>query len=91
MELLRSVKKKVKDILRTFSVKPINEETFFVGEGCKLVLDSIKRVSSQISFELPSALELLHIAREKYINGDTVISEEILPMYLTEESNWVKS
>ena len=74
-----------------FNPNKYDEETFFVGEGCKLVLDSIKRVSSQISFELPSALELLHIAREKHKSRDTVVSEEILPMYLTEESNWVKS
>ena len=74
-----------------FNPNKYDEETFFAGEGCKLVLDSIKRVSSQISFELPSALELLHIAREKYKSRDTVVSEEILPMYLTEESNWVKS
>ena len=74
-----------------FNPSKYDEETFFVGEGCKLVLDSIQKVSSQISFELPSALELLYIAREKYASEDTVISEKILPIYLTEESNWVKS
>jgi len=68
-----------------------DEETFFVGEGCRLVLDLIKTVSNQIRFELPSALELLHIAKVKYEKNDTVISEQILPTYLTEESNWVKS
>jgi len=74
-----------------FNPNKYDEETFFVGEGCKLVLDSIKKVSNQISFELPSASELLYIAREKHASKDTVISEKILPIYLTEESNWVKS
>jgi|TARA_X000001036_G_scaffold419346_1_gene439098 tRNA A37 threonylcarbamoyladenosine modification protein TsaB len=74
-----------------FNPSKYDEETFFVGEGCKLVLDSIKKVSNQISFELPSASELLYIAREKHASKDTVISEKILPIYLTEESNWVKS
>jgi len=77
--------------INAFNPKKYDKETFFVGEGCKLVLDSIKQVSSLISFELPSALELLHIAREKHASKDTVISEQILPMYLTEESHWVKS
>ena len=74
-----------------FNPDNYDEETFFVGEGCELVLDSIKKVSSLISFELPSALELLHIAKEKHSRKDTVTSEKILPLYLTEDSNWVKS
>ena len=60
-------------------------------ERVKSVLNSIKKVSSRVSFELPSALELLHMAKEKHLSKDTVVSEQILPLYLTEESNWVKS
>ena len=75
----------------SFNPKKYNKETFFIGEGCRLVLDSIKEVSSLISFDLPSALELLNIAKEKYSRKDTVTSEQILPLYLTEETNWVKS
>ena len=75
----------------TFNPGKYDKETFFIGEGCRLVLDSIKEVSSLISFELPSALELLYIAKDKYLQEDTVASEQILPLYLTEESNWVKS
>ena len=74
-----------------FNPNKYDKETFFIGEGCKLVLDSIKKVSSRVSFELPSALELLHMAKEKHLSKDTVVSEQILPLYLTEESNWVKS
>ena len=74
-----------------FNPEKYDKETFFIGEGCRLVLDSIKEVSSLISFELPSALELLYIAKEKYLQEETVTSEQILPLYLTEESNWVKS
>jgi len=73
-----------------FNPGKYNKETFFIGEGCRLVLDSIKEVSNLISFELPSALELLYIAKEKHSRKDTVVSEQILPLYLTEESNWVK-
>jgi len=75
----------------TFNPGKYDKETFFIGEGCRLVLDSIKEVSSLISFELPSALELLYIAKDKYLQKDTVAPEQILPLYLTEESNWVKS
>ena len=74
-----------------FNTKKYDKETFFIGEGCRLVLDSIKEVSSLISFELPSALELLYMAKEKHSQKETVTSEKILPLYLTEESNWVKS
>ena len=74
-----------------FNPEKYDKETFFIGEGCRLVLDSIKEVSSLISFELPSALELLYMAKEKYLQKETVTSEQILPLYLTEESNWVKS
>ena len=73
-----------------FNPGKYNKETFFIGEGCRLVLDSIKEVSNLISFELPSALELLYIAKDKHSRKDTVASEQILPLYLTEESNWVK-
>jgi len=74
-----------------FNPEKYDKETFFIGGGCRLVLDSIKEVSSLISFELPSALELLYMAKEKHSRKDTVASEQILPLYLTEESNWVKS
>ena len=74
-----------------FNPEKYDEETFFIGEGCRLILDSIKEVSSLISFELPSALELLYMAKDKHSRKDTVASEQILPLYLTEESNWVKS
>ena len=73
-----------------FNPGKYDKETFFTGEGCRLVLDSIKEVSNLISFELPSALELLYIAKDKHSRKDTVASEQILPLYLTEESNWVK-
>ena len=68
-----------------------DEETFFVGEGCRLVQDLIETVSNQIRIDMPSALELLNIAKAKHGENETVISEQILPIYLTEESNWVKS
>ena len=77
--------------ISAFNQKKYDKETFFIGEGGRLVLDSINKVSSQISFELPSALELLQMAKEKHASEDTVTSEQILPLYLTEESNWVKS
>ena len=74
-----------------FNPEKYDKETFFIGEGCRLILDSIKEVSSLISFEFPSALELLYMAKDKHSRKDTVASEQILPLYLTEESNWVKS
>ena len=77
--------------ISAFNQKKYDKETFFVGAGCRLVLDSLKKVSSKISFELPSALELLQMAKEKHLSKDTVAPEQILPLYLTEESNWVKS
>tara|TARA_B100001029_G_scaffold31396_1_gene23443 strand:- start:144 stop:746 length:603 start_codon:yes stop_codon:yes gene_type:complete len=74
-----------------FNPHDYDEHTFFVGEGCKLVLDSIKSVSNLISYEHPSAMELLNIAKERLKNNETVTSEKILPVYLTEESEWSKS
>ena len=73
------------------SLEDYDENTFFAGEGCKLVLDSIKSVSNLISYEHPSALELLNIAKDRLTNNETVTSEKILPVYLTEESEWSKS
>jgi len=77
--------------LDAFNPHDYDEHTFFVGEGCKLVLDSIKSASNLISYEHPSALELLNIAKERLKNNETVTSEKILPVYLTEESEWSKS
>ena len=74
-----------------FNPDNYDEETFFVGEGCRLVQDLIETVSNQIRIDMPSALELLNIAKAKHGENETVISEQILPIYLTEESNWVKS
>ncbi len=74
-----------------FNPRDYNEHTFFAGEGCKLVVDSIKSVSNLISYQHPSALELLNIAKERLKNNEIVTSEKILPVYLTEESKWIKS
>ena len=49
------------------------------------------KYDNQIRIDMPSALELLNIAKAKHGENETVISEQILPIYLTEESNWVKS
>ncbi len=87
---LRSSELKSIDV-DTFNPHDYDEHTFFVGEGCNLVLDLIKSVSNLISYEHPSALELLNIAKERLKNNETVASENILPVYLNEESEWSKS
>lgn len=74
-----------------FNPLDYDEHTFFVGEGCKLVLDQIKSVSNLISCEHPSALELLNIAKERLENNEIVAPEKILPIYLNAESEWSKS
>ncbi len=59
-----------------------DEETFFVGEGCRLVSGLIQTVSNKMRFELPSALELLQIAKEKFDKKETVNCEEMLIPFL---------
>ena len=77
--------------IESFNPVKYDESTYFVGPGCELVEQSISSVSKHIYSDLPSAEELLELAKEKHEKKEIVIPEQLLPLYLSEESNWTKS
>ena len=66
-------------------------DTFFVGDGCQLVQDKLKGLNSLIYPHYPNALDLLTIAKKKFIQGETVGPEELLPIYISGEEHWQKA
>ena len=68
-----------------------NKETFFVGSGCKLIRQEIEDLSENIFDEFPNARDLLSISIQKYLDGIFLKPEELLPVYLTDETYWKTS
>lgn len=77
--------------VKAFKVSGYEENTFFVGDGCDLVLEELNKISPNISLTLPSAEDLLSIAIEKYKNNELLEPAELLPIYLFGEEQWKKA
>ena len=74
-----------------FDISEFTSDTFFVGGGCELVKDKLKGLNSLIYPHYPNALDLLSIAKKKFLQGETVGPEELLPIYISGEEHWQKA
>ena len=74
-----------------FKLSAYQENTFFVGDGCNLVENQLKEISKNIFLNLPFALDLLSIAKDKYIKNELLEPAELLPIYLFGEDQWKKT
>ena len=76
--------------IEEFKTSGYEKNTFFVGDGCDLVLEDLKSISTNISLSLPSAEDLLSLAKDKYKNNELLEPEKLLPIYLFGEEQWKK-
>ena len=74
-----------------FKLSAYEENTFFVGDGCDLIENQLKEISNNIFLHLPFALDLLSIAKDKYIKNELLEPAELLPIYLFGEDQWKKT
>ena len=74
-----------------FKLSAYEENTFFVGDGCNLIENQLKEISKNVFLNLPLALDLLSIAKDKYINEELLEPAELLPIYLFGEDQWKKT
>ena len=77
--------------IEEFKLSAYEENTFFVGDGCNLVENQLKEISKNIFLNLPFALDLLSIAKDKYIKNELLEPAELLPIYLFGEDQWKKT
>ena len=68
-----------------FNREAFPEDTCFVGEGC-----SSFNITNQLPGAHPRATYLLKFALKKLEQGDLIEPDEILPIYLNDESSWQK-
>jgi tRNA threonylcarbamoyladenosine biosynthesis protein TsaB len=68
-----------------FNREVFPEDCCFVGEGC-----SSFNVTNQLPGAHPRATYLLKYALKKLEQGDLIEPDEILPIYLNDESSWQK-
>ena len=68
-----------------FKREAFPEESCFVGEGC-----SSFNITNQLPDAHPRATYLLKFALKKLDQGDLIEPDEILPIYLNDESSWQK-
>ena len=77
--------------IEEFKLPTYKENTFFVGDGCNLIENELKKISKNIFLNLPLASDLLSIAKDKYINEELLEPAELLPIYLFGEDQWKKA
>ena len=68
-----------------FKREAFPEESCFVGEGC-----SYFDITNQLPGAHPRATYLLKFALKKLDQGDLIEPDEIIPIYLNDESSWQK-
>jgi len=68
-----------------FKREAFPEDSCFVGEGC-----SYFDITNQLPGAHPRATYLLKFALKKLDQGDLIEPDEILPIYLNDESSWQK-
>ena len=74
-----------------FELKAYNKNTFFVGDGCVLIEKRLNKISKNLLINLPSAKDLLELAKDKYAKDEMLEPSKLLPVYLSGEEQWKKA
>ena len=67
------------------------EGSFFVGDGCQLVNEYLKKLDAQVYERYPNAKDLLKEAEIRLSKGITLDPKDLAPVYLTGEEHWAKN
>ena len=77
--------------IKGFDLEAYNKNTFFVGDGCVLIEKRLNKISKNLLVNLPSAKDLLELAKDKYSNDELLEPSKLLPVYLSGEEQWKKA
>ena len=72
------------------SIRP-SQGSFFVGNGCQLVDEYLRKLDSKVYERYPNAEDLLREAEIRLRVGNTLDPKELAPVYLTGEEHWAKN
>ena len=67
------------------------QEAFFVGDGCQLVDEYLRKLDAQVYERYPNAKDLLREAEIRLSKGITLDPKDLSPVYLTGEEHWAKN
>lgn len=73
-----------------YSIVP-PQGSFFVGDGCELVDEYLRKLDSQVYERYPNAKDLLREAEIRLSKGITLDPKDLSPVYLTGEEHWAKN
>ena len=65
--------------------------SFFVGNGCQLVDEYLRKLDSKVYERYPNAEDLLREAEIRLRVGNTLDPKDLAPVYLTGEEHWAKN
>ena len=65
--------------------------SFFVGDGCQLVDEYLRKLDAQVYERYPNAKDLLREAEIRLSKGITLDPKDLAPVYLTGEEHWAKN
>ena len=65
--------------------------SFFVGDGCELVDEYLRKLDAQVYERYPNAKDLLREAEIRLSKGITLDPKDLAPVYLTGEEHWAKN
>ena len=72
------------------SIRP-SQGSFFVGNGCQLVDEYLRKLDSKVYERYPNAEDLLREAEIRLRVGNTLDPKDLAPVYLTGEEHWAKN
>ena len=72
------------------SIRP-HQGTFFVGDGCHLVDEYLRKFDAKVYKRYPNAEDLLKEAEIRLREGNTLNPKDLAPVYLTGEEHWSKN
>ena len=78
-------------LVQKFLDSNFDSKSCFIGGGCKLVEKKLSKLNSPIYDDhYPNAVDLLSLAQRRFITGQIILPEEVLPVYLSGEEHWTK-
>ena len=72
------------------SIRP-SQGSFFVGDGCQLVDEYLRKLDAKVHERHPNAKDLLREAEIRLSKGITLDPKDLSPVYLTGEEHWAKN
>ena len=89
-EKIISSEEKALNLDQVTSIRP-TQGSFFVGDGCQLVDEYLRKLDAKVHERYPNAKDLLREAEIRLKGGKTLDPKDLAPVYLTGEEHWAKN